>query len=315
MPAPKLVCLDCNAIFNRRNNRNQVRTQCINCGSANIAAVTGGSAGVTPPSGSGTATQGGGGSGASAIPTAPPLPPARPGASPPPSAGGGITPQALAEARRGLRRMVRPPVVLPGAAHSPIPRGVRVLAHGVRNTEVGWVTVCTEWSATRNGPRELIYARVNRDLAPQLAGIAAGIVNPGHANANTRHGNAEAHMPTRRGNRRVRLPVVRYYEYGWRTLMHPGTQWQRQDANGMLRNIPARENSSINFVVQRFRGGETFSERLLIAETGEVFYTPDHYETFYRYHPGTQQWYRYEFQGSWATGPGWDESFYDDRYG
>ncbi len=301
MPKPKLVCHDCNAIFNRRNNRNQVRTTCVECNSSRITPVT-----TTKPPPSHT-QQGN-------IPAPPDpsgLPPPRPT---PQLRGGAITPELLVQARKRLTKVVRPPVVLPGPSVTAIARGIRVLAHEVKNTVVGDVYVRDMWRRPGEQRAGYIYTRfVARDVGDRLREIASGVANSYHQNYNDEYRNRGAELPLDKGNRTTFLSNITYYEYGWKTRLPYNARWVRRNGR-LLEALSQQENNAVNSVIQRNRGGETFSERLIIAETGEVFYTPDHYENFYRYHPGTRAWYWYRSAGGHG-GPLWDESFYDERYG
>ena len=278
MPKPKSVCHDCNTIFNRRNNRNQVRTTCIQCNSSRITPVT--TTGQPPPK-----TQ----------PVNIPIPQPR---------GGAVTPELLIQARMQLKKVIRPPIVLPGLA-----------MYEVKNTVVGDVYVRDMWRRPWERQAGYIYTWfAARDVGVPLQKIASGLANSCHRNYNEEYRNLGAELPLNKGNRTTFLTNIAYYEYGWKTRLPGNACWFRPNGS-LMQPLTPHENSLVNAYIHRFKGGETFSERLIIAETGEVFYTPDHYENFYRYHPMTRAWYWYRSRRGRRATPLWDESFYDERYG
>ena len=298
MPRPKkLICHDCGTIFNRKpaNGDKQV---CWNCRSMSVTLVTDT---VTPPP---------------AVPQAPDPSGLKMPVITPRTSGGAITPELLLRQRALLKKVVRPPVVLPGATRSVIAKGVRVLAHQVRNpiirsNEVEAELVWKERGSTFDSYAYLPLAPV--DLARQLNDIASGKISADHTNANTEYRNYSRHLPTRKGPREADIfRGIKYFEYGWKRVISSNSAWYSYNNN--VRSAYSRQsNQNVNAFVRNLRQGRIFSERLIIAETGEIFYTPDHYGTFFRYHPGTMDWYRYRSAGS--TGPTWDESFYEEPTG
>lgn len=304
----KMVCHDCGTIFNRKP-QNGDKQVCWNCSSMKVTLVTE----QGPPPSVGPGPQGPGMSSAPVIPKAPDpsglkLPFG--GAAKP---GGAITPEMLLKQRGLLKKVVRPPVVLPGVANSQIARGVRLLAHAVRNPTLNCIGMELELVWREKGSKVDLYAYHTLptvDLSNALSCIAQGLINPEHGNFNDHYGNASRHLPTRKGPRNATvLQGISYYEYGWKRIMPAGTKWHGYNNNVKV-NYGPQDNSAINSFLKNLRQSKVFCERLVIAETGEVFYTPDHYGTFFRYHPGTKQWYRYRAAG--AGGPTWDESFYDE---
>ncbi len=287
----KMVCHDCGTIFNRKP-QNRDKQVCWNCRSLRVTLVTDNA----PPPG---------------IPKAP-----DPGGLKlPRSSGGGgsITPQMLQQQRDRLKAVVRPPVQLPGSANSPIPRGVRILASQVRNPVLNAAGIELEFPWRARGARQDAYAYLvfpQLDLGHPLRAISSGSMNPDHSNFNERYRNLSADLPTRKGPRSAGvLQGIGYFEYGWKRPIQANAQWHCY-RDGRRVAYTQLENRDINAFARNLRQGKLFSERMVIAETGEVFYTPDHYGTFFRYHPGTMQWYPYRSAGG-AGGPIWDESFYE----
>ncbi|MCA9525363.1 MAG: hypothetical protein KC549_03585 [Myxococcales bacterium] len=293
----KMVCHDCNNIFNRKpkNGPNQV---CWKCQSTRVTLVTD----KAPPVE------------VSTIPQAPDPSGLRMPKPSPSTGGGGITPELLRQQRDRLKAVVHEPVVLPGAANTPIARGVRALAHAVKNPIVENVEYEFIWRP-RGGRNDLYaYLQKNRvDLSGPLGNIARGLMNPGHANFNDIYRNNSFDLPIRKGPRNANvLQGITYFEYGWKTRLG-NENWSGYN-NGRRSPYSRQDNDDCNAFLRNVRQGQIFSERLVIAETGEIFYTPDHYTTFFRYHPGTRAWYQYQSAGG-SAGPAWDESFYDEPYG
>jgi hypothetical protein len=294
----KMVCHDCNNIFNRKPS-NGDRQVCWKCKSTRVTLVTSNSA---PPE-----------------PTIPQAPdpsgltmPVFSGTS----GGGAITPEMLLLQKSKLKHVTEEPVVLPGAKNSPIPYGVRVLAHAVKNAFIPKADLEVIWRERGSRTDRYAYLELTqRSVSGPLASIAKGLMNPEHGNFNDEYGNRGFELPTRKGPRNVSvLQGITYYEYGWKTTIDTvSSRWSYYD-NGARKAHGVQGNRDINDFVRNVRGGRVFCERLIIAETGEVFYSPDHYTTFFRYHPGTRAWYQYTSAGG-SSGPTWDESFYDEPYG
>lgn len=287
---PKVVCHDCDTIQNKRTNRNKVRTACYNCGSKRITGLTD----KKPPS---------------TIPEAPPLTgftmPRLPTSS-----GGAITPQMLIRARQNLRPVTRPRVALPGGRNSAIARGVRVVAHLASNPRVGDVQLEFRWAFRRNEARKYIYTPLrNHSIQRELGLIAQGLVNPNHGNFNTEYYNMGSELPLRRGNFTRNLGSLTYFEYGWMTKLRSTAKWYL-DGN----RVGSSDEQAINRFIQQKLGGKLNCERIIIAESGELFYTPNHYYSFKRYLPKVYEWFWYESAGG-SSGPQWDESIYDEPYG
>ncbi|HEY4358075.1 MAG TPA: hypothetical protein VGN16_20170 [Acidobacteriaceae bacterium] len=300
----KMICHDCGTIFNRKP-QNGDKQICWNCKSLRVTLVTDG-APPTPPTPT-TPT----------IPLAPDSSGLKMPAFKPNVGGGGITPEMLLKQRGQLKKVVRPPVVLPGPVNSPIPKGVRVLAYEVKNPVIRANGIELELIWRPRGVNSDWYAYLvlpSVDLSPQLRAIASGATNPEHSNFNSRYNNLSYDLPTRKGPRAPAIfQGIRYFEYGWKRLVAPNAQWYAY-RNGVRSPYSKRDNQDANAFLRNLRQSKLFTERLVIAETGEIFYTPDHYGSFYRYHPGTMDWYKYRSAGG-ATGPTWDESFYEEPTG
>jgi len=295
----KMVCHDCGTVFNRKP-QNGDKQVCWNCKSMRVTLVTD----TAPPPTTPTIPQ-------APDPSGLKLPQARPGL------GGGITAEMLQMQRGLLKKVVRPPVVLPGPKDSAIARGVRMLAYQVRNPVVRGPGIELECIWRERGSAIDRYAYLTLpsvDLSYELGAIARGMINPEHSNFNSGYGNLSAALPTRKGPRNALIfQGISYYEYGWKRTIAPTAKWHGY-YNGVKTAYSNQENGDVNAFLRNLRQGKVFCERLVIAETGEVFYTPDHYGSFFRYHPGTMEWYSYRSAGGGA-GPQWDESFYEAPMG
>lgn len=217
------------------------------------------------------------------IPTPPPMPPTFT-SKPSVPGGGGITAEMLRGVK--LKKVVRQGKPLPGPKNSPIPFGVRVVANAVLNPDVNSVRLGRPWPST--GPMYYLPRYLTKSLAGPLRAIASGSVNVDHDNFNTRYRNRGGEMPSR--------PTpwsrsgVAYYEYGWLTEI-PKTNWYKwYNVAGKLA-FESVCNRLGGFLSED--GGKVNLERIIIAATGEIFYTPDHYLTFYRYSPKIFEWTRY----------------------
>ncbi|GLC25736.1 hypothetical protein [Roseisolibacter agri] len=240
-----------------------------------------------------------------AIPKAPALPP-MPAMKPPVPGGGAITPELLQGVK--LKKVVRQARPLPGPPASPVPLGVRVLANTVRNPRLPPVRLGRPFPKT--GPMYYLPTVPNKTLERELRLIASGAVNPAHGHFNTQYYNNSRELPTR--DNPFDLVKAKYYEYGWLTPVPAAMQFDWRTLAG----APAPQhirNTLGNYLVAD--GGQVNLERIIIAETGEIFYTPDHYRTFFRYSPVTMEWHQYlapEKRYGW-TEPEWDASIYYDQ--
>lgn len=315
----KMSCHDCGKIFNRKpqNGSNQV---CWNCGSKRVTLVTDKS---PPPEGH---KQGPGdgarppipGGGAAKVT----VPDIKIGIGKGGGLGGhgvaqGITAAMLQQAKGKLKKVVFPPVELPGVKNSLIPRGVRLLAYAVKNDVVTAPGIEMELIWRERGStvdRHAFMTVPTSDVSWALGNISRGIMDSSHANYNSTYRNRSADLPIRQGPRVVNLlKGIDYFEYGWKRFVNPHTNWY--DWRNRRKVFYSKDDcAAINSYLRNVKQGKIFSERLVIAETGEIFYTPDHYYSFFRYHPGTRAWYRYSSAGG-SAGPKWDESFYDEKYG
>ncbi len=293
----KMVCHNCSTIFNRKP-QNKDKQKCWKCGSERCTLVT--STEVPPPE--------------PVIPIAPdPSGLKMPVAS---SGGGGaITPQMLLDQKSKLKSVPVTPVQLPGLKNSPIPQGVRLLAFQVRNSTVQTVEYEVVWRQRGSSDNRYAYCtKINRDLKFILTYIAEGRINPDHANFNDDYMNNGAELPIRKGPRDASVFTgIDYYEYGWKTPLGPGSKWFGY-SNGLKSFYSNSDNAAVDSYIRNVKGGQIFSERLIFSETGEIFYTSDHYCSFFRYHPGTDAWYSYRSSGG-SAGPDWDESFYEPATG
>lgn len=304
-PKPKFVCNSCNTIFNKKPGVQQ--QTCWNCGSTDTQGV------AKKQEGGKVATP------AVAAPTTPsiPTPPKAPDFKPKPATGGGgaITADMLIAQKKGLKKVVRPAKALPGEAASAIPRGIRVIANDVRatlimNARVGILSKMTEFPGYYfQGPRSV-------DVARELGLIAQGKVNPAHGNFNTWYKNMGLELPTGLKYRGPRHPLagteIDYYEYGWNRTIDPASQWYEETGRNIFTAVSKRCQGALKGYWTA-RNGIVNVDRLIIAESGEVFYTPDHYLTFFRYSPKFLAWYAYvSDEKSSGVGADWDDSFYED---
>ena len=152
-------------------------------------------------------------------------------------------------------------------------------------------------------------AKPNHSVAFELSAIAKGWSNNSHDNFNTQYRNRGGEMPSR-NNPFDRVRAV-YYEYGWLTTIPKGNwkSWMRADGRRAPRSVQDRLGGFLET-----DGGKMNTERLIFSATGEIFYTPDHYLTFWRYSPKFMLWSLYESPESryGADEPEWDASFYYD---
>lgn len=302
MPRPRnklYVCTACRVPFKAK-----AVVPCPNCGSAKVERALGklDDSPEEPASPVVVATPA-----APAIPKppgAPPLPPAA--ASKPAKPGGGaITPEMLQGVT--LKKVVRQAKPLPGPVGSPIPLGVRVLANAVRNPRLPAVRLGRPFPKT--GPMYYLPTVPNKSLEHELRAIASGSVNPAHGHFNTQYYNNSRELPTR--NNPFDLIRAKYYEYGWLTPVPASLHFDWRTAGGAP--APAHVRNTLgNFLTAD--GGKVNLERIIIAETGEIFYTPDHYLTFFRYSPVMAEWREYLApEKRYGTAePEWDASIYYD---
>jgi hypothetical protein len=244
------------------------------------------------------------GSAQPAIPSPPKAPPPPAFKAAPAKGGGGaLTPEMLRSVK--LKKVVRPPRPLPGPKDSPIPLGVRVLASAVQNPRVPSVRLGRPWP--KNGPMYYLPTAASWSLADELHAIASGKTNAAHDNFNTAYYNHSRELPTR--NNPFQRAKVAYYEYGWWTMV-PQNIWYSWKTSAGQPAPQAVSNRLGGFL--KDDGGKTNLERIIIAATGEVFYTPDHYTTFYRYSAKLMDWTLYRSPESrYGTGePDWDASIY-----
>jgi hypothetical protein len=304
MPRPRnklFVCTDCRVPFRAKS-----ALPCPNCGSAKTERALGKfdtspdePDTEPPPAQSGTPAS------PPVVPKAPPLPPMtlQPPAKPVKPGGGAITPEMLQGVK--LKKVVKQAKPLPGPAVSPIPLGVRVLANSVRNPRLGRVRLGRPFP--KHGPMYYLPDALNKSLENELRAIASGSVNPAHGHFNTQYYNNSRELPTR--NNPFERIKAKYYEYGWLTPVPPNMRKDWRTAAGTPAPQHVRDTLG-NFVAQD--GGRVNLERLLFAETGEIFYTPDHYLTFFRYSPLLMEWTEYLApEKRYGTSePDWDASIY-----
>lgn len=294
----KMICHDCGTVFNRKP-QNGDKQICWNCTSMKVTLVTDVTA--PPPS----------------IPDAPDAKGLKMPKAAPHAGSGGITADMLQKQRGLLKKVERPKITLPGLPNSPIPRGVRTLAHLVKNPILRATGIELELIWRTRGSNADRYAYLPQsqvDLTAALRNIASGYMNPQHGNFNSTYRNLSTDLPIRKGPRAAPIfEGISYFEYGWKTPVHPAAKWSAYK-NGVKSSYTAAENNDVNAFLRNLRQSQLFCERLIVAETGEIFYTPDHYGTFFRYHPGSMLWYSYKSEGG-ASGPQWDESFYEEPTG
>lgn len=317
----KMVCHDCRNIFNRKP-ANGDRQVCWSCQSTRVTSLNDP---VVPPPNAPAAA---GMAARPSIPKPPPMPAAAAAPARPPVAGGGLTAEMLKAGRAALKTVVPVPKPLPGPAVSNIPLGVRMLVNDVKApiiytnndplktgvVNMGVIEFQFIWRDAGN-KKKFAYAMLPAiDLRAQLRNIAAGSINPIHDNFNSMFENRDRDLPQwRKVSAATPKIKVDYREYGWRRNMLPATQWAYYD-NGQRKLYDPAMNTIVNDYLSKNFGGQVFCERLVIAETGEIFYTADHYASFFRYHPGTMQWHLYR-SAAWDSDPAWDESYYAERRG
>jgi hypothetical protein len=293
------VCLDCNALF-----KSLARDPCPKCGSQTTERVTGSkeSEPGPPPSASAPTMVTAG-----AIPAAPPLPAAGP-RHVPVKGGGAITGSALLAAKSKLKKV--PALQVPGKARlaSLVPWGVRVLLNNLAATHFTRVDARLGREFPRNGPLYYLPSFV-LDLKPILRYIAEGNhSNADHAHFNMSYGNDGGWGPLPFRSNPLAAQSVRYFEYGWAQSVSQSlwASWRTQTGHPAAADV---NNRLAGFL--RTDGGKLNVTRLVVAETGEVFFTPDHYLTFLRYSFGLKQWTPY-MSKDFRTGEDadWDASAY-----
>jgi hypothetical protein len=305
-PKPKFVCNDCNTVFNRKPNVQQ--QTCWNCGSTN----------TQPAAKKDTESQGAEPKVVAATPTIP-TPPVPPKFNAPKvvAKGVGITPDVLAAQRKKLKSYKRPPVTIPGPKASDIPRGIRAIAATVKATTIMNVRLGV-LSKMKEFPGFFYQAPAIEDVSRELGYIAEGKVNRAHANFNTEYRNLGMELPTGLKFRGPRHPLegeeTYYIEYGWQQMINPGANWYEQGTGGFTQVSKACQKALEGY--WKARGSTVNVHRLIVAETGEVFYTADHYLSFFRYSHRFLAWYAYTSDEKYrGRGAEWDESFYNDPEG
>jgi len=206
----------------------------------------------------------------------------------------------LLAARSKLKKIPLKP--LPGGNLSAIPKGIRVIANEIKGTTLFNV----RYARPCPGANGIFYLPpVPLDLRGALNCIASGIVNLAHNNFNTQYRNAGGEMPWR--SNPFETAGILYYEYGWAQVVAPTLYRSWKNPNG----TPAPK-----FVQDRLSGflqqdnGKLNTTRLIIAESGETFFTPDHYRTFFRYAPALLQWTPYLSPIARYDWDEWDASIY-----
>lgn len=282
------VCLDCNTLFKGRP-----KTPCPSCGTTHNELVLGTQiSGPEEPD-----------DGVDDIPVAPTAPP-MPNRVAPVTAGGGITPAMLLQGRAALKKT--PPKArkpLPGEPNSAIPRGVRVIANEIEGSCVEHVVFrrpCPGAQGLFSLPPIPLY-----NLRNLLNNIASGRENPGHGNFNSIYQNRGGELPWR--SNPLQQQGIRYYEYGWAELV-PQNLWKSWlGPDGRAAPKPQVDRLS-GFLATD--GGRLNTPRLIFSESGEVFFTPDHYLVFFRYSPLLKLWTKYLSPSFRYGSDEWDASVY-----
>ena len=219
-----------------------------------------------------------------------------------------ITPDVLLAAKAKLKPLppkVVAPVALPGIASgkSAITDGIRIIASKVQNGNVGTVRLKRQGPSWDKSGRYYCLNYPNRNIAFAFKAIAEGKVNADHHNFNTRYWNAGSHLPSRSTPFSGPRGSVAYFEYGWKTNP-PHRNWCLEDGKPAPKDI-------VNALDKFLDADGNFDiERVMIDQTGEVFYTPDHYYTFFRYHFGMSMWSPYFCHENFQGTPDWDVSVY-----
>ncbi len=284
------VCLGCKKVFKGRPG-----SVCPGCGQVGSELVTGkkDSPADGPPPG----------------PKPPVMPPA-PNVNVT-AGGGGVTADALKRAKLGLKQVgpqkfsppPRPPKPLPGPTQSSIPLGVRVLLNSVGKSTISNVRLARQCPGFR-GYFHLPPRAMN--LATVFHNIASGLVNNSHANYNTSYLNRGGELPE--ASNPLNRYRIDYFEYGWTDLI-PGPDWKRwRNSNGA--DAPTAVQNRLSGFLQA-DNGRLNASRLIVSETGELFYTPDHYVTFFRYNRLIDEWTQYLSPWARYGSEHWDESVYE----
>jgi hypothetical protein len=154
------------------------------------------------------------------------------------------------------------------------------------------------------------------DLSGPLRAIARGAVNPDHDNFNTDYRNFGKELPSglhKTYNRRhpFKGSRVYYLEYGWKRTIAGGTIWYQPNMGGVFVRVGRDAQRALDGY-WRVRGYQINVDRLIIAETGEIVYTPDHYASFFRYSMSSRSWHWYQSAEKLnGLGAEWDDSFYE----
>ena len=304
-----MVCLDCNRIFNRkRGGRLQ---DCPDCRSVNTQRAGSTVVSEDPPT---PATKQ-----ATGTPPRPPkMPLSTPGARA--TGGGAITAEMLQLQKTRLNKVVkihkRPGGLSPSGSQTAW--GIRVVACQVEGTLIHGARWCAQIS-TRSVNDTFYSAPIPVNLSLPLRKISEGAVNNTHGNFNTPYFNRSAHLPSgqqvkinRRGAEYLAGPRIQYLEYGWGVTVAARSHWYKKRGAQWVGATDQEKREIEYYLGAPFRRYSLNCQRLVIAETGEVFYTPDHYETFYRYSPMSKNWHQYRSaEVDSGRGARWDNSFYD----
>lgn len=89
-------------------------------------------------------------------------------------------------------------------------------------------------------------------------------------------------------------PLSAYVEYGFRNNNVEGGEWERYTVAG-YQKAPGRVSERINDLIARRRGegGVDLGDRIVVCQTDDtVYFTPDHYRTFFRYDAANRSWTR-----------------------
>ncbi len=242
------------------------------------------------------------------IPTAPTGVPQSPVSTKMVAMSPAITAESLLAAKSKLKPppvKIVPPTKLPGfaAGKSLINDAIRIIATKVQHGYVGDVVLKRKGPSWDKSNRFYCLKYPARNVAFAFQCIASGQVNAAHGRFNSRYHNSGVELPTRSTPLNGPRGSVAYFEYGWRTVP-PHRNWRLENGDLAPINITKALNQFLD------QDGNLDVERVIIDQTGEVFYTPDHYQKFYRYHFGLGTWFNYFCTENFVGTPDWDRSAY-----
>jgi hypothetical protein len=135
--------------------------------------------------------------------------------------------------------------------------------------------------------------RAKKNLKELLTDIVASVTTRGiHGNYGTVYRNRERWLPLAELAAVGDQPAMSaYVEYGFRNNNVDGGPWHTHSADG-YREAPGNVTARINRTIEQRRGdgGVDLGDRIIVCQLDDaVYYTPDHYRTFFEF-DGARNW-------------------------